>query len=129
MTLDRVFVYGTLKVGENNHPLIAPFVRAVTPGTVPGRLVDLGGYPGWMEGAGTVYGEVLQVAPADEALRILDELEEYFGPGDPENVYERLVAAVATPERTVPAWAYQYVGPTTAATAIPGGVWSAPRLG
>jgi gamma-glutamylcyclotransferase (GGCT)/AIG2-like uncharacterized protein YtfP len=118
-----VFVYGTLKRGGPNHPLLAPFVRAVTAGKVPGVLLELGGYPGWVDGGGIVRGEVFHLTRMADALRVLDALEEYHGSGDSRNLYDRVQTDVATPEGSVTAWAYRYVGPTDRARVVAGGVW------
>ncbi|WP_025321183.1 gamma-glutamylcyclotransferase family protein [Deferrisoma camini] len=120
---DRVFVYGTLKQGGIYHSLIAPHLLEVQEGWVPGVLVDLGTYPGWVPGPGRVWGEVVRVAPVVEALAKLDELEDYHGPGRPENLYERVLVKVETATAPVEAWAYRYLGPTEGRPAVPGGRW------
>jgi gamma-glutamylcyclotransferase (GGCT)/AIG2-like uncharacterized protein YtfP len=87
----RVFVYGTLLTGESNHRIAAPFVRSVEPGAVRGTLYDVGPYPALVVGGeddGTVAGEWLTVT--EPGLRAMDALEEYYGPGDPRNDYERV---------------------------------------
>ncbi len=106
---DRVFVYGTLRRGGRYHHLVAPYVREVTEGWVPGALVDLGDYPGWVPGRGRVRGEVFRLHPVEPALAALDELEDYHGPGHPENLYERVEVEVRTPDGPVRAWAYRYL--------------------
>jgi len=120
---DWVFVYGTLKRAGANHALVASFVQEVTSGGVPGALLDLGGYPGWVEGEGMVWGEALRIAPPAAALAVLDELEEYFGPGDPRNLYERVEVGVQTPGGSLAAWAYRYVGPREGSRVVAGGEW------
>jgi gamma-glutamylcyclotransferase (GGCT)/AIG2-like uncharacterized protein YtfP len=120
-----VFVYGTLKRGQPNHRLVARFVREVREGRVTGVLVDLGGYPGWLPGDGVVRGELLRLEPGGVALRGLDELEDFFGPGDPRNEYERVLVAVVTDDGLVEAWAYRYAGPVEGVPRLPGGVWPA----
>jgi len=121
--VERVFVYGTLKRGERNHPLVAPYLHRVLPGWVEGfRLYHLPqgphrpyAYPAMVPGEGRVYGEVLCLAP--EALPLLDELEE-------EGVEYRRVRMVAqTPEGPVEAWAYLYLGGLEGALPLPQGVW------
>jgi len=120
---DRVFVYGTLKRGGIYHSLIAPHVLEVWEGWVPGVLVDLGAYPGWVPGPGRVWGEVLRVDRVDEALAKLDDLEDYHGPGRPENLYERVLVKAETATAPVEAWAYRYRGPTGGRPVVPGGRW------
>ncbi len=126
---DCVFVYGTLKRGGRYHRRIAPFARAWAEGWVPGRLVDLGAYPGWVPGRGRVWGEVVRVEPAAEALAVLDDLEDYHGPGDPANLYERVRVRVETGTGPVEAWAYRYLGPVSGVPVVPGGRWPVGRPG
>lgn len=77
MTLQRVFVYGTLKYGGSNHHLLSRsrlLGRCHTPACY--RMLDLGDYPGIVEGGATaISGEVYEVSPA--TLEKLDELEDY----------------------------------------------------
>lgn len=121
--IDRVFVYGTLMTKGRYHHLVAPFVRRVSAGWVPGMLVDLGGYPGWVAGQGRVLGEILCLDGVDEVLRILDNFEDYNGPGHAENLYERVRTEVLVKTDRVSAWAYRYVGPTAGRRRIPEGFW------
>ncbi|MFD5427434.1 gamma-glutamylcyclotransferase family protein [Streptomyces sp. NPDC127084] len=130
------FVYGTLRPGEHNHDR---FLRGRTSAEEPARLAsavlyDGPGYPYVVEaGTGTVLGELV-TAPPDryhELTAVLDELEEYFGPGDPRNVYVRVARDVETAARgRVRAWVYvaaEAVARELRArgTAIPGGDWTA----
>jgi gamma-glutamylaminecyclotransferase len=87
--MHRVFVYGTLLIGESNHQLIEGS-RFIGPArTVLGyRLFDLGPFPAMIaEGAGSVAGEVFEVTSA--VLEALDRLE-----GHPE-WYQRTTIALA----------------------------------
>ncbi|ASS99552.1 gamma-glutamylcyclotransferase [Geobacillus thermocatenulatus] len=84
----RVFVYGTLLTGEDNHCVAAPYVRAVCPGKVNGRLYSVGPYPALVLGEeGEVEGEWLTVT--EEGLKAMDELEDY-AEGRDDNEYERI---------------------------------------
>ncbi|MGZ4108044.1 MAG: gamma-glutamylcyclotransferase family protein [Tumebacillaceae bacterium] len=85
-----MFVYGTLLRGERNHRVVAPYLKAVQPGTVRGRLYDVGTYPALVldENASPVVGEWFTVTGA--GLKAMDALEEYFGPGHVDNEYERV---------------------------------------
>ncbi|MFE3325013.1 gamma-glutamylcyclotransferase [Streptomyces sp. NPDC059176] len=130
------FVYGTLRPGEHNHDL---FLRGRTESEEPARLSGAvlyqgPGYPFAVEaaGAGEVLGELVTAAPGHygELLGVLDHLEEYFGPGDPRNVYERVERLVHTVGGTAAAWVYVAAGPVAGrlrahGTSIPGGDWSA----
>jgi gamma-glutamylcyclotransferase (GGCT)/AIG2-like uncharacterized protein YtfP len=126
---DRVFVYGTLRRAGRFHAIVAPFVREAVEARVDGILLDLGAYPGWVEGEGTVWGEVLLLRRASEALRRLDAFEECFGPDDPRSMYERVEVEALTPAGSVRAWAYRYRGPAAGRRRVDSGVWGAPEDG
>ncbi|WP_243090676.1 gamma-glutamylcyclotransferase family protein [Thermus neutrinimicus] len=121
--MERVFVYGTLKRGERNYPLVESRVVKVLPGYVEGfQLFHLAEgpsrpypYPGMVPGEGRVYGEVLFVP--EEVLALLDELEE-------EGVeYRRVRVLVETGEGPLPAWTYVYQGDLEGAVWLPQGEW------
>ncbi|MFJ9803176.1 gamma-glutamylcyclotransferase family protein [Streptomyces wuyuanensis] len=128
------FVYGTLRAGEHNHDL---FLRGRTAAEEPARLrgallYEGPGYPYAIDGDGVVTGELVTAAPDQygELVAVLDRLEEYFGPGDPRNLYVRVERRVHTASGTVPAWVYVAAGPVARelranGTPIPGGDWSA----
>ncbi len=120
---DRVFAYGTLKRGGAHHHRVASLVSAVEPGWVPGDLVDLGAYPGWVHGPGRVHGEVFTVDDLSRILATLDDLEEFHGPGDPRNLYDRVRVPVRVAGGVVDAWAYRYLGPVGCARRVPDGRW------
>ena len=73
-----------------------------------GRLLHLEqeGYPVLLEGSGRVQGELVELTDETAALHILDLLEEFYGPDQPENVYERRLTAVSVSEEVVSAWVY-----------------------
>ncbi|MFF3610644.1 gamma-glutamylcyclotransferase family protein [Streptomyces sp. NPDC002580] len=106
------FVYGTLRPGEHNHDL---FLRGRTRSEEPGRMRGLvlyegPGYPYAVEEpGGAVRGELVTARPEvyEELLASLDALEEYV-PGDPRNLYERVVreAVRADGGPAVRAWVY-----------------------
>ena len=100
----RVFVYGTLKRGHRNHYLLqnADFLGScILPGF---ELWDLGSYPGLRPSADprdTVQAELYETD--DETLAALDRLEDYYGPGHPRNLYDRILTADA---QGTEAWVY-----------------------
>ncbi|MFJ7056355.1 gamma-glutamylcyclotransferase family protein [Streptomyces griseobrunneus] len=137
------FVYGTLLPGEPNHDL---FLRGRTSGeraaVLPRALLyDGPGYPYAIDGHGRVHGTLLTAAPGvyEELLGLLDDLEEYLGPGHPRNLYERVVREIEPPgegqagkgqpgERTVRAWVYLAAAAVTRSlrtggSVIDGGRW------
>ena len=81
--IDAVFVYGTLKRGQEREPCWPRAPRAVIRAKTKGRLHDLGPYPALIPGDDWIAGEVWLMAAEDVAatLRVLDEVE-CFGVDD-----------------------------------------------
>ncbi len=115
--MNAVFVYGLLKPGFSLFHVAEPFVTYSTPGRVRGRLYDARGFGGVprdeglpaarFDEDGEIEGFVFRLADEqlDEALRILDELE------DEGDVYRRVAVDVSTDGGVVRAFAYEYLGP------------------
>lgn len=126
-----VFVYGTLKPGEENYDRYCEkWVTQVKEATVLGQLFDLVmGYPALTPGDGLVYGFLLSfVDPA--VLTLLDDLEDY-DPSRPlyQNTYLRVKTEVLdlNGQSLGKAWIYQ-MQPQRVAQArgilLPAGRWS-----
>jgi gamma-glutamylcyclotransferase (GGCT)/AIG2-like uncharacterized protein YtfP len=131
-------VYGTLRRGYRNWPLIASASTPVDGGTLPGRLLHISSpmrrypYPGYvpsqptgaMPAAPRVVVEVVSIN--DVALwPQLDALERY----DPDDVagseYKRVEAlATSAAGRALHCWTYRYLGPDDGYDEVPGGDWS-----
>lgn len=107
-----IFVYGTLR-RDTQHQLfhlLARHARFLSEATVPGRLYDLGDYPGMLyPERGRVVGELYTVYPP-QWESVIERLDEYEGctASDPEpHEYRREVVDAYLPNgKTVPAWAY-----------------------
>jgi gamma-glutamylcyclotransferase (GGCT)/AIG2-like uncharacterized protein YtfP len=82
-------------------------------GSVPGRLFDLGRYPGLVAGRGRVRGEVYRLRDP-ELLAAVDREEGY-------NFERRRTVATLADGRRVRAWIYRYRGPRERAVPIPEG--------
>ena len=116
MNVTKVFVYGTLKTGERNHPVaLRAGQPVVTPGTLwDHQLWDLGPFPAAVKGDGFIVGEVLDFGnEVSRALFGLDGLEGFRGSGNPHNLYNRAVLPVVVtgPDGEpvpVPCWVYLY---------------------
>lgn len=127
------FVYGSLRRGHLYHGLISDAVRATRPAVLPDAVMyDAGDYPyAILGGGGLVHGELVEVGEEDypAALKALDRLEEYAGPGHPANDYDRLALTVLPEgDRPVPAWVY-ITSPAReervrAMPLVPGGDWA-----
>lgn len=127
MVLNRVFVYGTLMTGRENFPLVAPYVKKVTPAKSKGILYHLPyGYPAMVDGEGTVVGEVLELEKFSEVIARMDELED-SQPGGTHNLYHRIVGQVTLDTgETVSAYLYLWVdigGLEELGKKIPHGDW------
>jgi gamma-glutamylcyclotransferase (GGCT)/AIG2-like uncharacterized protein YtfP len=118
---ERLFVYGTLRPGQAAWALVAGHVVRSVPGTVRGAMYAFPlGYPGLVDGDGTVQGELLWLADLDAALPLLDDYE-----GDD---FARVVRAVELADGSrVTAWCYVLSDPSSVSVAgaieVPGGDW------
>ncbi len=113
--LDLIFVYGTLR-STSPAPMAREFARNATllgPARTPGRLIDLGRYPGLLEPAGNddmVDGEIWRLDDPESFLPALDA-HEGCGPDDPEpHEYKRIVRAaiLAGSSQAKDVWVYLY---------------------
>jgi len=87
-----IFVYGTLKRGEEREPMWPRPAIKVERATTQGRLFDLGPYPALTEGTDTIDGELWHIAvdDLDVTLAALDEIE-CFGNDDVDLYVRRIV--------------------------------------
>ncbi len=112
--VNLLFAYGTLMRGLPLHHLIAQRAEFVALGSVAGRLLDLGEYPGACpDREGRIRGEVYRVQSAD-LLATLDSTE---GPEFP----RRLTPVRLDDGRTVRAWTYWFNGSVRREVPIPDG--------
>jgi gamma-glutamylcyclotransferase (GGCT)/AIG2-like uncharacterized protein YtfP len=117
---DRLFVYGTLRPDHAPSEIadVVHSLELVGPGTIQGKLYDLGEYPGVIldEGASQdVTGLVFDLDRSPEALAYLDAYEGY-NPDDVENsLFRRLQTAVTfrDGDREL-CWVYVYNRPVPA---------------
>ena len=98
--LPLLFVYGTLMRGEPAHRLLLGRTTFVEEGHTDGLLLDLGQFPGVIEGNGRVGGEVFRL-DRPELLETLDDYEGYnFGRCE--------TAVTLASGRRVRCWIYRY---------------------
>lgn len=107
----RLFVYGSLLPGMENHSVLAPFLSGeARPGRVRGRLIDAGPYPALCLGGAEaadgrerrVRGLWVEVSPA--VWPTLDAFEGFVGAEEP-NDYDRVWVRDADDD-DVSGWAY-----------------------
>ena len=99
--------------GYLRHRLLASASTLLGEGTIRGRLLDLGRYPGLIESAGRVRGEVYRLDDP-EVLPVLDREEGY-------NFERRRAIVTLANGRRARAWVYRYRGPQNRAVPIPDG--------
>lgn len=116
MVLERLFVYGTLMQGESRHAVLLRG-RAVRgrAAWVAGRLLDLGAFPGLVDGRGRVAGELIEAESLAGLLPVLDEVEG--------SRFRRVKREVETAAGAVEAWVYLWAGPRGAGRVIASGDW------
>ncbi len=114
--MHELFIYGTLMPGLR---LQAEMRGAERLGTacVPGRLVDVGRYPGLVHGEGRVAGEVYRVT--DAQLARLDQVEDMV-PGDrtASQYWRERVTVLEGPLAGQQVWTYVYNRPADGLTPI-----------
>jgi gamma-glutamylcyclotransferase (GGCT)/AIG2-like uncharacterized protein YtfP len=111
-----LFIYGTLMPGLRLETQMHG-ARFMGPAQVPGRLVDVGRFPGLLLGDGQVTGEVYEVDAAH--LARLDVVEGLV-PGDREasQYWREEVAVLSGPLQGQPVQTYVYNRPVDGCTPI-----------
>ena len=119
-----LFVYGTLRsdIPSSMSKFLRRRARLIGKATVSGRLVDLGGYPGFISGEGTTKGE-LYCIDEDRAVETWQMLDAYEGvTGTEDEDYRRITidVRVAGGGRFT-AFTYEYQLPAGGKAEIPNG--------
>lgn len=106
----HLFVYGTLRRAlRRPEASLLDGAEWLGEGTVTGRLLDLGAYPGLVSGSGRVRGEVYRLSRPKLMLRRLDAYEGCRRRGLQPDEYRREMTRVRLDGgRTVRAWIYVY---------------------
>lgn len=90
----KFFVYGTFLKGFRNYiKAIEGHAVSISPAKTKGTLyhVEKLNCPAVKDGDGWVYGEIVELKDFAARLDLMDEIEGYYGPNNPDNLYERVV--------------------------------------
>lgn len=134
MATDHLFVYGSLMraangaFGRRERERLHRSSTHLGDASIPGRLVDLGDYPGLVLTAVAgehVHGELVRLTDPDTCLQWLDVYEDIDRRDGNDGAYRR----VARPVRqlngeTQLAWLYEWVEAAIEHPPIPGGRWT-----
>ena len=126
MSTDHLFVYGTLRRSADHpkHGLILP-ATFIGPGRFPGRLYDLGSYPGVVasdDPADRVHGEVYRLHDPAATLARLDVYEGCGAANPPPTEYARSEETVRSSDgEAIRAYVYLYRWPLGGARRIVSG--------
>lgn len=108
----KVFVYGSLMENFFNYDkyLVGKVLKR-QPAKVRGKLYHLvnKGYPAMIKGNDVVYGELIEVADWENNVKDLDDLENYYGEGNPNNEYNRVLIEVEVLEDNSKEVAFTYM--------------------
>jgi gamma-glutamylcyclotransferase (GGCT)/AIG2-like uncharacterized protein YtfP len=126
--MGSVFVYGTLLQGERlGHLIMAARPKVIAPARTPGRLIDLGDYPGLVPARGSgqwVLGECAGFESLERLLPQLDFVEEYLPDEEAQSLYLRRSVPVTLEDGNERwAWTYVYNRPYDPRKIIPSGDW------
>jgi gamma-glutamylcyclotransferase (GGCT)/AIG2-like uncharacterized protein YtfP len=105
---EYVAVYGSLRQGFGlpGTPDLGDRLRARGPCRIPGKLYDLGGYPGLVSGDGDVAGELYEV-PDLSVFPMIDAHERYNADDCENSLYLRKAVRLHEPAN-IDAWVYVY---------------------
>ena len=122
-----LFVYGTLRRGEERHPALARHgVLGGETATTKGTLLNLGPYPGLIvDGArASVAGELYHASDPETLFAELDAIETFRGFGVSGSLYRRALVRVrrADPGLAL-AWTYVYAESRSGCHVIASGDW------
>lgn len=93
----KIFVYGSLRTGFYNYDkYLKGKVSDTKLGNVKGKLYHMPnkGYPALLEGEDIVIGEVMTIKDFEEVMIPMDKMENYYGPNDIRNEYNRIIMDV-----------------------------------
>ena len=133
-----LFVYGTLLPNQAPHGVgeIMGELSPVAEGSMPGRVYDLGAFPGAVfddAARAHVRGRVFEAPMDDAQWRQLDAYEEYLPEHPASSLFVREKRPITLADGSeLPCWVYLYNRDPGHARPVPGGdysAWAADRQG
>ena len=120
-SVNHLFIYGTLREGEERSVKLSEFSsKTYKDCKIRGSLIDLrGGFPGLINGDGSVVGEIHHTPKIQNALKKLDMIEGFKGYGEDGSLFYR----VLTYSNDIPCWTYVYAGSPDDGPVIESGDW------
>ncbi|MCB0640528.1 MAG: gamma-glutamylcyclotransferase [Phaeodactylibacter sp.] len=126
-TSDYLLFYGSLRQGLDGRQKlnIEAFIEYLSNCRVPGRLYDLGPYPGLLlSEAGQVVCELYHIKDA-QCIALLDAFEDFDPRNQAASLYLR--KRIPVPGHHLEAWIYEYNRPVRPDQFITSGDWKNPR--
>ena len=127
--IDKVFVYGTLKVGGFFGKEFNKFRISSVSATVKGTLYHIpalfpASFPGLrLEGDGVVHGELHSFDRFEDVVMAIDQIEQYFEDYPEESIYIRKEMDIETPTGIEKAYIYEYNGQIDGYKEVKSGIW------
>lgn len=125
--INKVFVYGTLKVGGHFAQSFNGVRVSSKDATIEGTMFSIGNqFPAVvLEGDTTIIGELHEYDNITDVLRHLDFIEGYSKGNEKYNLYNRSIATIKTEDGDdVEAWIYTFNQSTVGMYKIESGYWS-----
>lgn len=111
--MKRFFVYGSLREGFFNYDkYLKGHVLTNEIGTTKGDLYHMEhkGYPALIDGNRAIEGEVITVENPEVLVKVLDAMENFYGPLNEKNEYERIEKEVTLKDGSKEfCYVYKYV--------------------
>jgi len=131
-SLEHLFAYGTLRP-KSAPPSLLPFLRSASSlgaASVPGRLYNLGSYPGAIADPrdrspeSRIHGEVLKLPGLEAWLPVLDAYEGFDPAAQETSLFVRTrCTATLVSGQALTCWIYLYGRSPPARAHIPSGRW------
>jgi len=127
--INKVFVYGTLKVGGFFGDKFNKLRTSSVPGKVKGTLFHVPAFfpksfPGLkFIGDGYVHGELHGFDRFEDVVSAIDRIEQYFEDYPEESMYLRREAIVETEKGAEKAYVYEYNGDVDDFEVVKDGTW------